>query len=168
MLQKELEHTPSVKTDAAAAFLASLEDPKFTSLAEAVKKPPIEILPPGMLSLSAPAITTIKKKPIAASTTQGPPPTQSPEATTLPSDTTTQSTANSDADKPLMLEAPPPVDQTDQTDGNTPLVAESSNAPAPSVAEPSNDSTLKVAESPSTTVPSPEATESPTTTGVAA
>ncbi|KAJ8483537.1 hypothetical protein OPV22_016022 [Ensete ventricosum] len=71
MLQKELEHTPSVKTDAAAAFLASLEDPKFTSLAEAGKKPPIEILPPGMASLSAPPIT-INKKPLAlAATSQG-------------------------------------------------------------------------------------------------
>ncbi|KAF8390819.1 hypothetical protein HHK36_023118 [Tetracentron sinense] len=60
MLQKELEHTPSTKTDAAAAFLASLEEPKLTSLAEAGTKPPIEILPPGMLSLSA-SITVTKK-----------------------------------------------------------------------------------------------------------
>ncbi|KAG5624940.1 hypothetical protein H5410_010158 [Solanum commersonii] len=48
MLQKEMEHTPSMKTDAAAAFLASLEGPKLTSLADAATKPPIEILPPGM------------------------------------------------------------------------------------------------------------------------
>lgn len=52
MLQKEVEHTPSTKTDAAAAFLASLEEPKLTSLAEAGKKLPIEILPPGVTSLS--------------------------------------------------------------------------------------------------------------------
>lgn len=54
MLQKEMEHTPSTKTDAAAAFLASLEGPKLTSLADAAKKPPIEILPPGMASLYGP------------------------------------------------------------------------------------------------------------------
>ncbi|XP_027773635.1 uncharacterized protein LOC107003769 isoform X2 [Solanum pennellii] len=54
MLQKELEHTPSMKTDAAAAFLASLEGSKLTSLADAAKKPPIEILPPGMASLYGP------------------------------------------------------------------------------------------------------------------
>nr|XP_016470651.1 PREDICTED: uncharacterized protein LOC107792904 [Nicotiana tabacum] len=53
-LQKEMEHTPSTKTDAAAAFLASLEGPKLTSLADAAKKPPIEILPPGMASLYGP------------------------------------------------------------------------------------------------------------------
>jgi hypothetical protein len=60
VLQKELDHTPTVKTDAAAAFLASLEDPKLTSLGETEKKPPIEILPPGMPPLSAPPIV-IKK-----------------------------------------------------------------------------------------------------------
>ncbi|KAJ6850889.1 uncharacterized protein M6B38_262105 [Iris pallida] len=59
-LQKELEPRASVKTDAASSFLASLEEPKLTSLAEAGKKPPIEILPPGMASLTAPPIT-IKK-----------------------------------------------------------------------------------------------------------
>nr|GMD40268.1 G-protein beta subunit-like protein (contains WD40 repeats) [Ipomoea batatas] len=53
-LQKEMEHILSTKTDAAAAFLASLEEPKLTSLADAAKKPPIEILPPGMASLYGP------------------------------------------------------------------------------------------------------------------
>ncbi|KAI9194407.1 hypothetical protein LWI28_005670 [Acer negundo] len=62
MLQKEVEHTPTTKTDAAAAFLASLQEPKLTSLAEAGKKPPIEILPPGMPSLSAPI--SVQKKPV--------------------------------------------------------------------------------------------------------
>uniref|UniRef100_A0A1D1YS86 p21-activated protein kinase-interacting protein 1-like n=1 Tax=Anthurium amnicola TaxID=1678845 RepID=A0A1D1YS86_9ARAE len=84
MLQKELEHVSSVKTDATAAFLASLEEPKLSSLAEAGKKPPIEILPPGMTSLSAPPIT-IKKTP------------------TLPP----QSAIQEPPSKPLMLEAPP-------------------------------------------------------------
>ncbi|KAG9448062.1 hypothetical protein H6P81_014190 [Aristolochia fimbriata] len=81
-LQKELEHTPSTKTDATAAFLASLEAPKLTSLAEAAKKPPIEILPPGMPSLAA--TMAIQKKPPPA--LQGSP--QQPSA-------------------PLQLEAPP-------------------------------------------------------------
>lgn len=53
-LQKELEHTPSTKMDAAAAFLASLEESKITSLQDAAKKPPIEILPPGLASLYGP------------------------------------------------------------------------------------------------------------------
>ncbi|RWW52365.1 hypothetical protein BHE74_00041215 [Ensete ventricosum] len=117
MLQKELEHTPSVKTDAAAAFLASLEDPKFTSLAEAGKKPPIEILPPGMASLSAPPIT-INKKPLAlAATSQGPSTAhQSPEPTPIQKDSaTSQNTLNSQTDKPLMLEAPPAADQANGT-----------------------------------------------------
>ncbi|KAH7518181.1 hypothetical protein FEM48_Zijuj09G0144400 [Ziziphus jujuba var. spinosa] len=64
MLQKEVEHTPLEKMDAAAAFLASLEEPKLTSLAEAGKKPPIEILPPGMPSLTGPI--SIKKPPAPA------------------------------------------------------------------------------------------------------
>ncbi|CAA6671552.1 unnamed protein product [Spirodela intermedia] len=83
MLQKELEHTPSGKTDAATAFFASLEEPKLTSLAEAGKKPPIEILPPGMASLSAPI--SIKKPP-------APPAQKAIEA---------------QPNEPLMLEAPP-------------------------------------------------------------
>ncbi|CAA0806558.1 Transducin/WD40 repeat-like superfamily protein [Striga hermonthica] len=53
-LQKEMDHTPSTKVDAAAAFLASLEESKITSLQDAAKKPPIEILPPGMASLYGP------------------------------------------------------------------------------------------------------------------
>ena len=64
MLQKEIEHAPSTKTDAAAAFLASLEEPKLTSLAEAGKKLPIEILPPGIASLSA--LVSVQKKPVPA------------------------------------------------------------------------------------------------------
>ncbi|PON65935.1 Guanine nucleotide-binding protein, beta subunit [Trema orientale] len=64
MLQKEVEHTPSEKMDAAAAFLASLDEPKLTSLADAGKKPPIEILPPGMPSLNGPI--SLGKKPVPA------------------------------------------------------------------------------------------------------
>ncbi|XP_048429886.1 uncharacterized protein LOC103934376 [Pyrus x bretschneideri] len=73
MLQKEVDHTPTTKTDAAAAFLASLEEPKLTSLADAAKKPPIEILPPGMPSLSAPPISIPKKTaPVAQNSLQQP------------------------------------------------------------------------------------------------
>ncbi|CAL9186178.1 unnamed protein product [Musa hybrid cultivar] len=135
MLQKELEHAPSVKTDAASAFLASLEDPKFTSLAEAGKKPPIEILPPGMASLSAPPITINKKPPASAATSQGPSTaTQSPEPTPVQSDlATSQNTLNTQTDKPLMLEAPPPADQSN----GTPPVVEpvSSTNASPEVTE---------------------------------
>ncbi|KAL6517843.1 hypothetical protein OROMI_033544 [Orobanche minor] len=53
-LQKEMEHTPSTKMDAASAFLASLEESKISSLQDSAKKPPIEILPPGMASLYGP------------------------------------------------------------------------------------------------------------------
>ncbi|KAF0920647.1 hypothetical protein E2562_036140 [Oryza meyeriana var. granulata] len=59
MVQK-VDHTPTVTTDAAAEFLAALEDPKLTSLGETEKKPPIVILPPGMPPLSTPPIV-IKK-----------------------------------------------------------------------------------------------------------
>ncbi|KAJ7977777.1 Transducin/WD40 repeat-like superfamily protein [Quillaja saponaria] len=48
----------SIKTT--AAFLASLAEPKFTSLEEAGKKPPMETLPPGMMSLSV-SISVQKK-----------------------------------------------------------------------------------------------------------
>lgn len=50
-LQKEVDHIPATKMDAAAAFLAALEESKLTSLHDSSKKPPIEILPPGMASL---------------------------------------------------------------------------------------------------------------------
>ncbi|KAF1892265.1 hypothetical protein Lal_00036627, partial [Lupinus albus] len=65
MLQREIEPKSSQKTDATSAFLASLEEPKLTSLPEAGEKPPIEILPPGMASLNAPPIS-IQKKPASA------------------------------------------------------------------------------------------------------
>ncbi|CAM8905406.1 unnamed protein product [Rhodiola kirilowii] len=65
MLQKEMEHTLKTKTDASDAFLASLEEPKLTSLVEAGKKPPIEILPPGMPPLSM--SISVQKKPVSTS-----------------------------------------------------------------------------------------------------
>ncbi|KAL6545662.1 hypothetical protein OROGR_009536 [Orobanche gracilis] len=67
-LQKEMEHTPSTKMDAASAFLASLEESKIASLQDSAKKPPIEILPPGMASLYGPnpGQSGLKKKGPAA------------------------------------------------------------------------------------------------------
>lgn len=95
MLQKELESSPAaVKTDAAAAFLASLEEPKLTSLAEAGKKPPIEILPPGMTSLTLSAqrnLVPLAKIPAKPLPLEAPPATT---PTTIPSPAT-QDTAGS-------------------------------------------------------------------------
>ncbi|KAJ6742120.1 TSET COMPLEX MEMBER TSTF [Salix viminalis] len=102
MLQKEVDHAPSKKIDAASAFLASLEEPKLTSLAEAGKKPPIEILPPGMPSLSA-LITTQKKPTLGIQSSQQKPlqleapPIATPEAATVSAATTATSEAPENA-----------------------------------------------------------------------
>ncbi|XP_042384087.1 uncharacterized protein LOC121976139 isoform X1 [Zingiber officinale] len=166
MLQKELDHTPSVKTDAAAAFLASLEDPKFTSLSDAVKKPPIEILPPGMASLSAPPLTINKKASAFASTPQLPSttaPSPTPAAVQSESAAGPQTTPTSEADKPLMLEAPPPVDQSGATTADaaiaTPTVTATATATATApVTEPASNSAAEPVSNPDA---SPKATESP-------
>ncbi|XAR56203.1 hypothetical protein NMG60_11036585 [Bertholletia excelsa] len=105
VLQKEKEHGPSTKTDATAAFLASLEEPKLTSLADAAKKPPIEILPPGMTSLYGPIPG--QKKPGL--------PTQGAGLLQQPS-------------KPLMLEAPA---SAPSSEASAPVATES-DAPPPS------------------------------------
>ncbi|KAF9663042.1 hypothetical protein SADUNF_Sadunf18G0117100 [Salix dunnii] len=78
---EEAARTPFKKTDA-DAFLASLEEPKLASLAEAGKKPPLEILPPRMPSFSEALITQKKPMPGMQSSQQQP-------------------------GKPLQLEAPP-------------------------------------------------------------
>ncbi|RWW38525.1 hypothetical protein BHE74_00056234 [Ensete ventricosum] len=173
MLQKELDHTPVVKTDAAAAFLASLEEPKFTSLTKAGKKPPIEILPPGMASLSAPPIT-ISKKPAATTTTsatalQGPSAAaQTPPSAPIQSDSTvTPNTSNSQTDMPLMLEAPLPVDQSDGIPDKPltleapPPVDKSDGTPPIAELVDESDGTPPVAESVNSPIGSPENTESP-------
>ncbi|KAG6408640.1 hypothetical protein SASPL_131658 [Salvia splendens] len=66
-LQQNLEHKLPTKMDAAAAFLASLEESMITSLKDSAKKPPVEILPPGMASLYGPnqpalALHTLQKQ----------------------------------------------------------------------------------------------------------
>ncbi|XP_058191747.1 uncharacterized protein LOC131308759 isoform X1 [Rhododendron vialii] len=111
MLQKEKEHGPSTKTDAASAFLASLEEPKLTSLADAAKKPPIEILPPGMASLYGP-IPGQKKPPGPAT----------PALLQQPG-------------KPMLLEAAPsagPSATTPPPESGVPSSSESSAPPPPS------------------------------------
>ncbi|XP_028052819.1 SH3 domain-binding protein 1-like [Camellia sinensis] len=104
MLQKEMEHTPSTKTDAAAAFLASLEGPKLTSLADAAKKLPIEILPPGMASLYAP--NPGPKKPGSAAQGQQPGKPMLLEAP--PADTAAAAAADTAAATATATSAPPP------------------------------------------------------------
>ncbi|KAI3754978.1 hypothetical protein L1987_54770 [Smallanthus sonchifolius] len=122
-LQKEMEHRISTKTDAASAFLASLEEPKLTSLADAAKKPPIEILPPGMPSIDAP-LPGIQKKtmPTLQGSLQQPP-------------------------KPLQIEgpasesvAPPPTGESGSVPpaegtGDPPQTAESESGAPPPAAE---------------------------------
>lgn len=115
MLQREVEHTPTTKTDAAAAFLASLEEPKLTSLVEAAKKPPIEILPPGMSSLSA--SISIQKKPA--------PGTQSGQQ--QPSKPLALEASQQQQNKPLALEAPPSTSAP--AEGSAAPPAEGSAAP---------------------------------------
>ena len=123
MLQREVDPMPSQKTDATAAFLASLEEPKLTSLAEAGKKPPIEILPPGMMSLSAPI--SIQKKPVSAAQNLQAPPGK-PLALEAPATTTVAPpTGQQQSDS-----TPPPVN-----DPNPPQ-ATSDSTPAPEAAPP--------------------------------
>lgn len=134
MLQKEVDHAPSQKIDAASAFLASLEEPKLTSLAEAGKKPPIEILPPGMPSLSALITTQKKLTPGIQSSQQKPlqlegPPTATPEAVTVSAATTATSEAPENASAATTTtsaateNAPP---STTPEAGSSPLPSEAS------------------------------------------
>lgn len=131
-LQKEVEQAPSSKTDAASAFLASLEDPKLTSLSDASKKPPIEILPPGMSSIFA-SITAPKKPLLTQKTSQQEP---------------TKPLAIEEAAKPLAIEAPPTSEppQTESAPENTPA-AESAAPETAAVSESATPKTEAVDES---------------------
>ncbi|XWS52350.1 hypothetical protein CRYUN_Cryun11dG0060600 [Craigia yunnanensis] len=126
VLQKEMEHTPSAKTDAAAAFLASLDEPKLSILSEAGKKPPIEILPPGMSALSA--SITIKKKPVPAT-----------------------QISQQQPSKPLALEAPPPSGPAEAPIGAAPPNASAAAPGTPIGATPPNAPTT----TPSTPIGAP-------------
>lgn len=121
-LQREIEPTPSQKTDAAAAFLASLEEPKLTSLADAGKKAPIEILPPGMMSLNAPI--SIQKKPAsAAQNSQQPPEKQlaleAPPTTTAAPESATQQPEST----PASVTDPPPAESTSSDSTPAPVAS---------------------------------------------
>ncbi|GAB4829434.1 hypothetical protein Ancab_019105 [Ancistrocladus abbreviatus] len=185
MLQKEIEHTRPTTTDATAAFLASLEDPKLPSLGEAGKKPPIEILPPGMTSLSQ--IISIQKKPApgakgsqqdpgklllgappAATTSNSQPPADSSQPDAPPPTDSGQLGASppADSDQP----DPPPAEAsgppTDSSQPSAPVPADSSEAKAPSEAAdvsqtsavPSGDANHLISEA---EAPVPATTNSP-------
>lgn len=115
ILQKEVEHAPTAKTDATAAFLSSLEEPKLTSLSDAAKKPAIEIFPPGMSALSA--SITIQKKPALAG----------------------QNLLNQPS-KPLAIEAAPPsTESAGATPSTEQAAAPASASPATEATEPASD-----------------------------
>ncbi|GJS63225.1 transducin/WD40 repeat-like superfamily protein [Tanacetum coccineum] len=136
-LQKEIEHGSSTKTDAASAFLASLEDPKLTSLADAAKKPPIEILPPGMPSIDAP-LPGIQKKTVPAVPgslqqpakplqIEGPPPeSAAPPPTAESGATPTEGTDDPPSTAESESGVPPPTAES----GVLPPAAESGAPPA--------------------------------------
>lgn len=166
MLQKEVDHAPSQKIDAASAFLASLEEPKLTSLAEAGKKPPIEILPPGMPSLSALITTQKKLTPGIQSSQQKPlqlegPPTATPEAVIVSAATTATSEAPENASAATTTtsaateNAPP---STTPEAGSSPLPSEASKPTvddkAPTSSPGSNSDQIAPVESISETIAS--------------
>ncbi|TKY61627.1 U3 small nucleolar RNA-associated protein 12 [Spatholobus suberectus] len=191
VLQREIEPTPSQKTDAAAAFLASLEEPKLTSLADAGKKPPIEILPPGMMSLNAPI--SIQKKPASAAQNSQQPPgkplaleapptttaapegaTQQPESTPasvsdpLPSESTSDSTPAPVAAPPQPESGETTVDDgaptsTPASDGDPNVNGEAVQAASTGNPAPPEVPPSPVAEVSETTVPNPTTVPSPTT-----
>ncbi|WOK95751.1 hypothetical protein Cni_G04458 [Canna indica] len=148
MLQKELEHTPSVKTDAAAAFLASLEDPKFTSLADAAKKPPIEILPPGMASLSAPPITIKKKPPASATSSQSP-------------STTAQSPSTAAQNPPTSVQSPPTAVQSSPIPAQSPSTEAQSTTPIPVQSESTATQSTSDSQTTNTETDKPPMSEAP-------
>ncbi|CAH9073389.1 unnamed protein product [Cuscuta epithymum] len=131
-LQKEMEHISSIKTDAAAAFLASLEEPKLTSLADATKKPPVEILPPGMASLYGPIPGQTNP---SVGKQQGL--LQKPDQPTLllegSQTTTTTATTNPMVPPPLETGIPPnPEPETASLSSSDALPQESAPPPQPS------------------------------------
>ncbi|KAL8541903.1 hypothetical protein ACS0TY_002956 [Phlomoides rotata] len=166
-LQKELEHTPSTKMDAAASFLASLEESKITSLQDAAKKPPIEILPPGMASLYGPnpGQSAQKKPSLALPSSQQQPAkplllegstTATPQTVSTPSDPAAQPATESGA--PQNSPAAPPESATTVSESGTPsdpsvpLATESSDqGPQSNDTSPqSNDTPVDNQEQPST------------------
>ncbi|XP_062081320.1 uncharacterized protein LOC133786118 [Humulus lupulus] len=171
ILQKEVDHTPSTKMDAAASFLASLEDPKLTSLAEAGKKPPIEILPPGMPTLTgpislgkkpAPATQNTEQQPKqllleGATTAATPSPISTPPTTTTTTTTTEPSTETGAA--PTGTEATPPTAETPapQPESGEPVPADTLPVPSTSNSDQVNPGETTVVESSTNVVEPSEA-----------
>lgn len=161
MLQKEIEHTRTTKTDATAAFLASLEDPKLPSLGDTDRKPPIEILPPGMSSLSL-SISAPKKPlpaPKASQQEPGKPLLLGAPPTTAPINGATPPPASSGDSS-----VPPPVDSSQPgapatEDSSQPEAAPSTESAQPEAPPP--DSSQAGEESAETGAPSSEISEQP-------
>ncbi|KAK3022160.1 hypothetical protein RJ639_045355 [Escallonia herrerae] len=190
MLQKEMEHTPSTKTDAAAAFLASLEEPKLTSLTEAGKKPPIEILPPGMPSLNAPMLAPKKPTPATQGSQQPPgkplllegPTTSSPvsaapasESSAPPSESTAAPVSEAGPTPTSESGAPPAPEESGattppETSPSAPVPLASSASVSSDLSEPSLDnqnpnlSTVSISDPVATggSVPPPTSSQSAT------
>ncbi|KAL2231349.1 uncharacterized protein LOC105172480 [Sesamum indicum] len=177
-LQKELEHTPATKMDAAAAFLASLEESKITSLQDAAKKPPIEILPPGMASLYGPNPGQLgPKKPVPAlpnSQQPGQPlllegSTATPQTTSSSSESVAPPSTESGAQAPVTSEpgATPPMSEPATTISESGAPQSASDSSVPPVTESSdqasqaNNNSVDNLEQPSSTpsVSEPTGTE---------
>ncbi|KAL6964537.1 hypothetical protein U1Q18_035589 [Sarracenia purpurea var. burkii] len=157
MLQKEKEQSLSTKMDSAAAFLASLEDPKLTSLADTAKKPPIEILPPGMPSLYGPIPGQKKPSPPTLGLQQPGKPMLLEAPGAAPPAATTPPNPESSAPLPLESSAPPPSELS------TPPPSESS-APPPSEssAPPPSESNTSVPSELESSAPIPTESSAPT------
>ncbi|KAK6121251.1 hypothetical protein DH2020_045025 [Rehmannia glutinosa] len=154
-LQKEMDYTPSTKMDAAAAFLASLEESKITSLQDAAKKPPIEILPPGMASLYGPnpGQSGPKKAGPALPSTQPGKPLLLEGSTATPQ---TASTSESSAPPSTESGAPP----TSTSESSAPPSSESGAPPTPPASEASKISEPGAPSEPQSDSSAPSVTDS--------
>ncbi|GAB2287720.1 hypothetical protein Dimus_022082 [Dionaea muscipula] len=157
VLQREIEHTRAVTTDATAAFLASLQDPKLPSLGDTGKKPPIEILPPGMLTLSHPisihkatpsanasqqepgklllgappaAPSNATASPVDSSQTSRPPPVDPAQASAPQSDSDQSGSASADSTQTNVPLPPADSSQTSQPGGPAPVESNEMSDPS--------------------------------------
>ncbi|KAL8138700.1 hypothetical protein V2J09_004701 [Rumex salicifolius] len=144
VLQKEMEHTKTTKTDATAAFLQSLEDPQLPSLGETDKKPVIEILPPGMTSISQ--LMSIQKK-TAQPANKLPEPTKPLLLTNAPDASTSATPPPVDPNQPGV----PPPESSNQSDAPTtvdpPASDPSEEGGGPSAIDPSQVSGIATSSS---------------------
>ncbi|PIN25608.1 G-protein beta subunit-like protein (contains WD40 repeats) [Handroanthus impetiginosus] len=142
-LQKELEHTPSAKMDAAAAFLASLEESKITSLQDAAKKPPIEILPPGMASLYGPnpGQSGLKKPVPALQSSQQ----QTGKPLLLEGSTTTPQSISTSSESSALPSTESGAPQNSVAGQDTPAAPPTSEPAAPPTSEPASPPTSEPA-----------------------